>query len=263
VSRRLRAAVAFVVVSAVSGCGSTAPDRPIVLTVYGAASLRDALAEVATAYEAADPATTITIATDASSTLRAQIEQGAPADVFLAADQSNPAALVEAGLAAGDAVDFATNELTIIVPRGNPAGISGPADLAMPGVKVVAAGSEVPITTYVEQLVARLATLPGYPADYAAAYASNIVSREENVRAVLAKVELGEADAAVVYATDARASTRIEAIGIPPAANVRATYAGVVVDASVHPAEARAFLAWLAGPDGGEILARFGFGRPP
>jgi len=238
------------------------PTAVLELTVFAGASLKDALAAVKTAYEAAVPGTTVTIATDSSATLRTQIEQGAPADLFLSADERNPLALVEAGLADGDASAFAVNRLTVVVPSDNPAGIASPADLARPNVTIVAAGDEVPISGYARQVVARLASLPGYPGDFTAAYAANVVSKEANARAVLAKIELGEADAAIVYVTDARASEGVSAIEIPPKANVMASYAGVVVRTAPHLAEARAFLDWLAGPRGQGILAGFGFGAP-
>lgn len=233
------------------------------LTVYAAASLREVLAAVEIAYEEAVPESTLTIATDASSTLRTQIEQGAPADVFLSADRQNPTALVEAGLADGQAVDFAGNALTIVVPADNPARVVGPFDLARPGLKIVAAGDEVPITSYASLAMARLGALPGYPTDFAARYAANVVSNEENVRAVLAKIELGEGDAAVVYRTDATASSKVTLIELPPEAAVTATYAGVVIGASQQRAAAHAFLDWLAGPNGFAVLVGFGFLPPP
>ena len=224
-----------------------------------AASLKDVLAAVRTAYEAAIPGTKLTIAADSSSTLRTQIEQGAPADLFLSADRQNPQALVDAGLTDGDAVDFAGNRLTMIVPADDPADLASPTELARPGVKVIAAGDGVPITAYARDVVARLAALPGYPVDFAAGYAANVVSKEENVKAVVAKIELGEGDAALVYLTDALASSGVRTIEIPPDANVEVWYAGVVVKASAHPVQAHAFLAWLAGPDGASILRTFGF----
>jgi molybdate transport system substrate-binding protein len=220
------------------------------------------MAAIATAYATAAPGTTLTVSTDSSATLRTQIEQGAPADVFLSADAKNPQVLVDAGLTAGGVTPFASNRLTIVVPLDNPVGISTPADLARPGVKIVAAGDEVPITKYAAQAVKNLAGLPGYPHDYAAAYAANVVSREDNVRSVVAKIELGEGDAGIVYVTDAAASKVIKTIDLPPAANVVAMYAGVVVGSSAHPREAKAFLDWLVGPGGQAILASFGF-RPP
>jgi len=112
---------------------------------------------------------------------------------------------------------------------------------------------------YATQLVDGLAREPGYPAGFAAAYAANIVSKEDNVKAVVAKIELGEGDAGIVYVTDAAASTGIKTIDVPDAANVRATYAGIVVKASSHRDAAKAFLDWFAGPDGQRILSSFGF----
>lgn len=263
--------VALVAIASIlTGC-STAPSvsastgsgvEAVELSVLGAASLKDVLTAVKTDYESAVPGTTLTLATGASSTLRAQIEQGAPADVFLSADRQNPQALADAGLADGEAVDFAGNALTIVVPRDNPAQLASPLDLARPGLKIVAAGDEVPITSYARQVVAKLGALPGYPADFAAAYAANLVSNEENVRAVVAKIELGEGDAAIVYRTDAAASSKVMAIELPAEAAVSATYAGVVLEASTHAAAAHAFLDWLAGADGAAVLARFGF-LPP
>jgi molybdate transport system substrate-binding protein len=247
---------------AACSAGSAAPltdGPPVELSVLGAASLKDALTAIKSAYEAAVPGITLTMATDASSTLRTQIEQGAPADIFLSADQQNPTALVDNGVVDGNALDFARNQLTIIVPADNPAAIASPADLGRPGLKVIAAGDSVPITRYAKQAVANLAGLAGYPAGFADAYAGNVVSKEENVKAVVSKIELGEGDAAIVYATDALASTKVSTIQIPTTANVIAAYAGVVLKASAHATEAHAFLDWLAGPGGAAILAKFGF----
>ena len=255
-------------VLAVAACssgasGSDATAAPTVdLTVYGAASLKDALDKARTAYASARPGTTLTISTDASSTLETQIEQGAPADVFLSADTTNPKKLVDKGLAGGAPLTFARNKLVLIVPTPNPARITTPADLARPGIKVIAAGETVPITKYATRLVATLAELPGNPADLAIAYAANIASREDNVKAVVAKIELGEGDAAIVYVTDAKASIKVSTIEVPDAANLPIAYNGVVVQASKHAAAARMFLDWFAGPDGQAILCGLGF-LPP
>ena len=240
----------------------TAPALPAALTIYGAASLKGALDKVKAAYEAANPGTTLTISTDSSATLETQIEQGAPTDVFLSADTTNPKKLVDKGLADGAAVTFAGNTLTIIVPTTNPAGIKTPADLAKSGVKVIAAGDAVPITKYATQLVGNLAKEAGYPANFAAAYTANIATKEDNVKAVVAKIELGEGDAGIVYVTDARASTKVATVAVPDSANVPAAYEGVVVKASRNAAAAQSFLAWFAGPDGQAILGSFGF-LPP
>jgi molybdate transport system substrate-binding protein len=242
---------------AVSGPPDAA--APASLTIFAAASLKAALAQVKTKYEAANPGTTLTITTDSSSALETKIEQGAPADVFLSADTANPQKLVDNGMASGGVVKFAGNLLTVIVPTGNPAGIQTPADLAKSGIKVIAAGDTVPITKYANQLVANLAKQPGYPADFAARYTANIVSKQDNAAAVVAQIELGEGDAAIVYVTDAKSSTKVTAISVPAEANVPATYGGAVVKASANQAAAAMFLTWLAGPDGQLILASFGF----
>ena len=120
----------------------------------------------------------------------------------------------------------------------------------------------MPITKYATQLVDNLAVEPGAPADFAAAYAANVASKEDNVAAVRTKIELGEGDGAIVYVTDATASDQVATIDVPDTANVPATYAGVVVKASPNVEAAHAFLDWFAGPDGQAILAEFGF-LPP
>ena len=240
----------------------TAPAESIELTVYAAASLKNAVEALIGAYAAVEPEITITVSTGASSALRTQIEQGAPADVFLSADTKQPAALVAAGLSAGEASVIADNRLAIILPSANPAAVETPADLARPGVKIIAAGDAVPITSYATDLVTRLAAIDGYPPRFAEAYAANVVSREDDVTAVVAKVELGEGDAAIVYQTDALASDAVATIEIPPAAEVAASYGGVVVGASPHLEAARAFLDWLSGSDAQAILASFGFSPP-
>ena len=171
----------------VAGCaaGATAPasvDAPARLTIYGAASLTAALDKVKPAWERSHQGSPLTISTDSSAALATQIEQGAPADVFLSADTSNPGRLVDKGLADGAAVTYAGNGLTIVVPASNPAGIETPADLARPGVKIIAAADDVPITKYAMQAVANLGRLGDYPASFGAGYAANVVSREDNVR---------------------------------------------------------------------------------
>jgi molybdate transport system substrate-binding protein len=252
--------VALPTATASSGAPASAVSAD--LTIYAAASLKAALAKVKAAYETAYPGTTLTISTDSSSALETKIEQGAPADVFLSADTSNPQKLIDKGLAAGALTKFAGNLLTVIVPKANPAHIKTPADLAEPGVKIIAAGDAVPITKYATQLVANLAGQAGYPDQFASRYPLNIVSKEDNVAGVVSKIELGEGDAGIVYVTDAKTSTRVTTIEVPPAANVPATYGGVTVKASKNATAAAAFLSWLAGPDGQAILATFGFRAP-
>jgi molybdate transport system substrate-binding protein len=263
--RRLRAiaAVVTIALAAPAACaGRAASAAPTELTVLAASSLRDAFSAAAVEFEAVVPTVSLTFSFDASSALRTQIEQGAPADVFASADMANPQAMVDGGFAPGPVAAFASNRLTIVVPSGNPAAIRDPRDLARPGVRIVGAGEAVPISRYVDACLEKLATLPGFPAGYEAAVEANVVSREDNVRAALTKVDLGEADAAIVYATDAASSEAVDEIAIPEVANVEATYGAVAIKGSRHPAEAAAFVAWLASPRGTAVLARFGFLEP-
>ena len=249
--------------SSPSGSPAAKPTgSPSGLTIYAAASLKRALDRIKEAYAIAAPGTTLTVSTDSSAALETQIEQGAPADVFLSADTTNPKKLVDKGLTAGPAIDFAGNTLTVIVPIANPAGISSLADLAKSGIKVIGAGDAVPITKYATQLVENLAGMPGYTAGFAAAYAANVASKEDNVGAVLAKIEVGEGDVAIVYATDAKPSTKVATIAVPREANVPATYSGVVLKGSDAGGAAAAFMTWLTGPDGQAVLAELGFQAP-
>jgi molybdate transport system substrate-binding protein len=229
---------------------ASAPFPATELIVFGAASLRGAFESFVPALVAATGIMPL-YSFDASSALRAQIEQAAPADVFAAADTANVTALLEAGLAT-DPVAFACNQLTVIVPAGNPAGITSATDLGRPGVKVIAAGDEVPITRYATQLAEDLGI--------ADAYAANVASREDNVAAVRSRIELGEGDAGIVYLTDAIASGELVVqVAVPPEANVPATYAAAIVAGTDQPAEASAFLGWLTGPEAQGVLASFGF----
>ncbi|HET7703048.1 MAG TPA: molybdate ABC transporter substrate-binding protein, partial [Candidatus Limnocylindrales bacterium] len=200
----------------VVGCepATESPD-PRGLTVYAAASLTGALRELEPAWTGGHPDIPLSIATDSSAALGTQIEQGATADVFLSADLANPMKLADAGLADGAVITFAGNRLAIVTPASNPARVAIPADLARPGVKIIAAGDNVPISTYAAAVIGKLSGLDGYPPDFAASYAANVVTREVNVAAVLAKIELGEGDAAIVYETDAAGSSRVDTIPVP------------------------------------------------
>jgi molybdate transport system substrate-binding protein len=232
------------------------------MTVYAAASLADAEAEAAAAF--AGPARIgVVTSTGASSALRTQIEQGAPADLFLSADTANPDALAAAGLTDGPPTAFASNRIVIVVASEAAATIDDPFDLAKPGVRIVAAGERVPISRYVADAIEGLGALPDAPGGYAGDVAANVVSREDDVRAVVSKIQLGEGDAAFVYATDALAATDdVTTIALPVGVDVRAVYAGVVLYGSAVASQAHAYLDWLTGPDGRAILARHGFLAP-
>jgi molybdate transport system substrate-binding protein len=188
--------------------------------------------------------------------LRLQIEQGAPADVYAAADRAHAAALVEAGLLEPPRV-FARNALVVAVPaRG--ARVVALADLARPGVRVVTGAPAVPAGRYAAEALQRLEAAGGLGPGFAARVRANVVSEETNVRAVLSKVVLGEADAGIVYATDAAAAgAAVRALELP--ADVLAAYPlGVVRGAADRPA-AVAFVEMVLAERGQAILRRHGF----
>lgn len=254
------ALVLVLVLVVVSGCVTSTSGRPAErVVVFAAASLTDAFEELAAAY-AAETGTDVILSVDASSALRTQISEGASADLFASADLANPQELVDAGLTEGGVRAFAGNGLALVVPADGDRAVTAWQDLATDGVRIVAAGTEVPITAYAEQLVGNLAERADAPDGFADAYAANIVSREDNVRAVLAKVELGEGDAGVVYETDAAASDGVTRIALPSDATVVAEY-GLVLLADASP-PALALADWLLDVEAQGILAAHGF-RPP
>jgi molybdate transport system substrate-binding protein len=175
---------------------------PSMLTVYAAASLTDAFRELGRALEASHPGLTVQFNFAGSQQLALQIEQGAPADVFASADQRWMSFVAEKGLVAGESAIFARNRLVAIVPRTNPARIGGLPDLAPRGTKIVLAAEAVPAGKYSREALEKLSAAPGFPPEYARRVLANVVSQEENVKAVVAKVQLGEADAGLVYRSD-------------------------------------------------------------
>lgn len=237
---------------------ATASLPPGELTVFAAASLADVLDDLQSAWLQDAPGVPLTASFDASSVLAAQIAEGADVDVFLSADMTRPTELAEAGLTSGQPVTFARNSLTVVVPRQSQA-VTSAFDLATPGIRLVATATGVPIARYAEAAVTQLAALTLDPDAFTRAVEANVVSREDNVRAALAKVELGEADAAIVYATDARASEHVREVPFPDAVAVTAEYGGVQVS---DEAAAAAFMAWISGPRGTGVLTEAGF-LPP
>ncbi|MDX6644857.1 MAG: molybdate transport system substrate-binding protein [Miltoncostaeaceae bacterium] len=189
-----------------------------------------------------------------SDTLAFQIGQGAPADVFAAASPKYPEDLFARGLVLRPHV-FATNSLVLVVPRGNPANIVAVGDIATPGVSLVIGDASVPIGAYTRTVLGNLGLSGAL---------SNVVSNEQDARAVLAKVALGEADAGVVYLTDARAAGgRVRVIRLPARAQPTVRYEIAVVRGSANRPAARAFVARVLGPAGRRALRAAGFGLPP
>lgn len=234
------------------------------VTVFAAASLTEAFREIGAAFAAAQPGARVTFNFGASPQLRTQLEHGARADVFASADTAQMDAAARAGLLAGDPRAFAGNRLVVIAPRENPGGIASVRDLAQPGVKLVATPPSVPIGQYTLELLDRASADPAYGADFRARVEANVVSREDNVRQAVAKVVLGEADAAVCYATDVTPQLRgrLVQVAVPDPLQTTATYP-IALARGGNPAGGRAFAAFVLGPQGQEILERWGFVRLP
>ncbi len=221
------------------------------ITVFAAASLTAAYTEIGNAFMTAYPNSKVTFSFAASSDLVTQIDEGAPADVFASADQVNMKKLTDAAGNAGDPQVFATNSLEIIVGKGNPKGITGVADLAKPGVIFVTCAPEVPIGKYAAQVLSN-AALTVTPA-----------SLEQNVKGIVTKVTLGEADAGIVYKTDVTAAgDQAAGVEIPADINVIATYPLVTTRAAPNPTGARAFVDFVLSEQGQKIMASYGFTAP-
>ena len=229
------------------------------LTVFAAASLTDAFNRVGADIEAANPAVRVTFNFAGSQTLATQITQGAPADVFASANAAQMQVVVDAGLIAGGPVTFARNRLAVVVPADNPAGIAAPVDLAKPDLRLVLASADVPVGRYSRQSLCAMGA-SSYGADFVAAVGDNVVSEEEDARAVLTKVQLGEADAGIVYVSDVTADVAgdVRLIEIPDAVNVLASYPIAPV-ADGNETLATAFIAYVLSPRGQATLAEFGF----
>src|SRR5436190_6296466 len=226
------------------------------LTVFAASSLREAFAALGRQFEQSHVGTRVVFNLAGSQELRTQIENGAPADVFASADRKHMQALVDAGSASGPKV-FARNEPVLVVPRGNPAGIGSLRDLPK-ARRIVVGVPEVPIGAYTLRILD--AASKQYGTDFGAKVEAAVVSRELNVRQVLAKVALGEADVAVVYRTDAATAKQgVEVIVIPDDVNVVAEYPIAVLAPTRQPALAREFVGWVLSRPGQEVLSRFGF----
>jgi molybdate transport system substrate-binding protein len=242
------------------------PDRPAapILTVFAAASLTDAFEELGALFRRRHSAITLRFNFAGSQQLAAQLEYGAAADVFASADQRWMAQVQRQGLAADDPVIFVHNRLVVIVPADNRAGIRRLEDLGRPGLKLVLAADAVPAGRYSRAVLRNLSRRPGFGADYPTRVLANVVSEEENVKGVVAKVQLGEADGGLVYRSDVAPAiaTRLRILEIPAAANIVASYPIVVLAGSAEPAAARAFIELVREAEGRAALARHGFTPP-
>lgn len=220
------------------------------ITVLAAASLTESFTEIGRAFESDNPGTSVKFSFASSNSLATQANQGAPADVFASADESNMAKVTEVGNAR-DPVIFARNRLAILTGKGNPKGIARLQDFNRDDLIYVICARQVPCGYYAGLALDR-AGVKREPASY-----------EENVKAVVYKVRTGEADTGIVYFTDAKAAAgSTSSVEIPPAANVIARYPIATLKQSGNPDTANAFKAYVASGPGQQILARYGF-LPP
>lgn len=232
------------------------------VTVFAAASLTEAFTALGKTFEQQHSGVTVRFNFAGSQVLATQMEQGARADVFASADQRWMKYAEDRKLLAAAPVTFARNRLVLVIPRSNPGGIERLQDLARPGLKLVLAGRQVPAGAYSREALSRLGGAPGFPRHYDQVVLSNLVSEEENVRAVAAKVQLREADAGIVYQTDATASVRsqLRILEIPDPYNPIAEYPiATVAGGNALGAE---FVALVLSAEGQAVLAARGF-LPP
>jgi molybdate transport system substrate-binding protein len=260
--RRLRSHVAALLACALAVPlpAPAAPDGRSTLQVFAAASLSDAFNEIARRLEALRPGLTVRINFAGSQRLVAQLEQGAVADVFASADDRWMSVARARGLLAGDPSMFARNRLVVIVPKANPARIGRLQDLDQAGIKVVLAADAVPAGRYARGVMRNLARADGFPPDFDTRVLRNVVSEEENVKSVVSKVQLGEADAGVVYRSDVtpEVGRAVRVFEIPERANLIATYPIAMLKDAPSPDAARAFVELVLSADGQKVLEQRG-----
>jgi molybdate transport system substrate-binding protein len=221
------------------------------VTVFAAASLTESFTKIGKDFEAANPGVQVTFNFAGSSALATQINQGAPADVFASAAPTNMKAVTDAGNGDGTPTTFVRNQLVIAVPEGNPKGVAGLADLTKPGVKVALCAQQVPCGAAAKKAID------------AAGVKLTPVTLEQDVKAALSKVRLGEVDAALVYRTDAKsAASDVDAVEFPESSRAINEYPIVLVKDAPNKAAARAFIAWVLSGKGKSVLTQAGFQGP-
>jgi molybdate transport system substrate-binding protein len=273
--RNTRLPLIMLLLALLSACGSqptvapaatTAPTAPVIsaneVTVFAAASLTDAFREIGAQFGEANAGAIITFNFAGSDQLAQQILQGAPADVFASANKKQLDVVITGGeIISGAERTFARNRLVVVYPKDNPAQLQALSDLAKPGIKIVLANKSVPVGGYSLDFLAKASKLPEYTEAYSATVLANVVSYEENVKAVLSKIALGEADAGIVYTTDAATLTggEIGLIEIPDTLNTIASYPIAVTKSAKNADLAQKFVEYILSPEGQQILVRYGF----
>lgn len=264
--------IPFTMLLVMAGCGGPTglagvfPGKPReeekALTIYAAASLTDSFQALGDAFRQEQGDVTVLFNFSGSQRLAQQLTNGAPGDLFASADERQMRAAVEGGRIDENSVSvFAHNSLIVVMPRGNPAELSGIEDLANPGIRLVLATPEVPVGHYTRLFLQKASRPDWLGAGFQDEVLANVSSLELNVRAVLTKVSLGEADAGIVYASDVvgKADANVETLQIPEALNVTGDYLIAPVNGGENPEQAGAFVAFVRSPQGQSILRQFGF----
>lgn len=247
--------------TACSGSDSAASGQSVTLNVFAAASLQAAFTDIGASFHTAHPNVTVTFNFGGSDTLATQINQGAPADVFASANITQMNVAVQGGQITSSSVQtFAHNRLVVIYPKNNPAHITTLQDLATPGIRLVLAAQAVPVGQYALDFLTKASADPSFGANYKADVLKNVVSYEADVKSVLTKVALGEADAGIVYVTDAQTKAdSVTTIDIPDALNSIAVYPIAPVKDSQHADVAQQFISAVLSAQGQATLAKYGF----
>ena len=230
------------------------------VTVFAAASLTDAFKELAHNYELYNPGVKVVFNFAGSQVLSQQINQGAPADIFASANTAQMQVALKGGRVSTSQV-FVRNRLVVIVPAGNPGNIKGLQDLAKPGLQLVLAAQAVPVGQYALDFLTKASADPTFSASFKNDVLKNVVSYEDNVKSVFAKVALGEADAGIVYTTDVLGAdaVKVKRLYIPDNLNTVATYPIAVVNDTKVGYWARGFVRYVLAEDGQLILWKYGF----
>lgn len=235
---------------------------PVNLNVFAAASLIEPFSQIGMRFEADHPGVTVVLNFAGSQQLAQQINEGARADVFASANDKQMEWVIEAGgIASGTQRTFANNRLVLIYPKENPGGLADLKDIAKPDTKLVLAAEEVPVGQYSLDFLDKAAADPTFGETFKVDALNNVVSYENSVKAVLAKVVLGEADAGIVYLSDISGEDAhlVGRIDIPDNLNVVATYPIAMIIDSKNPHLAQAFIDFVLLQEGQDILANYNF----
>jgi molybdate transport system substrate-binding protein len=247
--------------STTTGAAEGTPAISGSITVYAASSLTTAFYKEGAAFQRLHPDVRVNFNFAGSPTLVTQLDQGAPADVLATADQKNMQSASNKNLLAGDVRTFARNRLVIAVPKSNPGDVRTPADLAKHGLRIVLAQEGVPVGDYARQSLSKMEADSAYGSGFRDQVLKNMVSEESNVKAVVSKVQLGEADAGIVYLSDVTGGVGadVTTIDIPDQFNIVASYPITLTKSASNRALAEAFVEFVLSKDGQQILADSGF----